>query len=87
MDTLFVLAYILMLRFFLFLISKKLPETVKAHFLVIFLLIGAFVVPLPIFLIKKEIIANSAPNVLLAGIALFYFGFVISKMLGKVKRF
>jgi len=85
-DTLYILIYILSLRALLFFVSKKMKGVINTYFLVVFLIASAFLVPLPIFLIKKEIVMNTVPNILLAGVSLFYFGFVISRMFGGVKR-
>lgn len=86
MDISIPLTYILLLRSILFLIARMFPSEVSMYVLVIFLPSMAFAVPLPLILIKKEIIASSVPNILLSGAAIFYFGFVITRMLNRWKR-
>lgn len=85
-DIFIPVTYILLLRFFLFLFSRRFSSEVSTYVLVFFLLLMAFAVPLPLILIKKEIITDSAPNVILSGASIFYFGFVISRMLNQWKR-
>jgi len=85
-DTLYILIYFLSLRALLFFLSKKIEGVINTYFLVVFLIASAFLVPLPIFLIKKEIVMNTVPNILLAGASIFYFGFVISRMFEGLRR-
>lgn len=85
MDTVFLLIYILVLRVIFYLVLQK-PTVVKSSLLIFCFIFAAFAVPLPLMLIKKEVISNSVPNVLIAGSALVYFAFVITRMLGKAKR-
>lgn len=86
MDTLFILMYIFLVRFFLFLIDKKFSKNiVRIYSLIGFLISCAFAVPLPMALINKGIITETAINVILAGVSIFYFAFVISKVLGNIK--
>lgn len=87
MDTLFLVAYIAVLRALFFLASKKAPAVVKGKLLVLSFLVAIFLVPLPLVLIKKEVLDNSVLNILLAGLSIFYFAFVISRMIGKMRRY
>lgn len=87
METLVLLIYIVLIRALLFLAERKLPEVVKWQFLVAFIVGVALSVPLPLILIKKEILDNSIQNVLLSGLSFFYFAFVVSRIFEKMKRF
>ncbi|WP_157471738.1 hypothetical protein [Gilvimarinus agarilyticus] len=86
MDTVFLLVYILGLRGIFYLALQK-PAVVKGGFLIFFFIFAAFAVPVPLMLIKKEVISNSVHNILIAGSALVYFAIVITRALGKLKRY
>lgn len=85
MDAVFLLGYILALRFIFFLALEK-PETVKGVGLVVFFIFAAFAVPLPLMLIKKEVLNSSVPNIFLAGASIFFFALVITRTFSKVRR-
>ncbi|GAA5524102.1 hypothetical protein Maes01_00655 [Microbulbifer aestuariivivens] len=53
------------------------------YVVVFFLLFMAFAVPLPLILMEKGFIAKTVPNIILSGVAFFYFGFLVTKIINR----
>jgi|TARA_R100000656_G_scaffold122834_1_gene98756 hypothetical protein len=86
METILLLMYVVLLRLLFFIALNKF-RVVRSYSLVAFILFAAFAVPLPLVMIKKEIISNSVFNISIAGLSLFYFAFVVSAGLSRLKRY
>ncbi len=79
MDTMFLIAAVVLFRYFLFLMKNHMHQGAKyAWFFIIF---GTIIFcALPLVLIKKEIIENNMMNILIVGFSFFYFPFVAARI-------
>ena len=77
-DTLVIFIGLLALRFVLLRLGKSIQVNPPVIWSAIFVvsLMGI----IPIVLIKKEIIENSVPNIVLAGFIFFYIPFLVSRV-------
>lgn len=86
MDTMVLLAHIAFLRLIILSFDRFFSYGSGTFVLVAFLLLMAFLVPLPLVLIKKEVLENSVINVVISVISVVYLGLVIARALDDWKR-
>jgi hypothetical protein len=79
MDTLILIFSVVLFRFFLYAVKSYTQGNGKNVLLAIMIL-TIFICALPLILIKKGVLEDGDINVLIAGITLFYFPFIVGRM-------